>query len=81
MANLSLQKRQRILEFLQTIREEHKNDDDVLASLCEIESALNAKKYGLVKDLLLTKKFVFNQVHQRVPKNTHFTTFFGTFPV
>ena len=37
-----------MLEFLQTIREEHKNDDDVLAALSEIESELNAKKYGLV---------------------------------
>lgn len=48
MANLSQQKRLRMLEFLQTIREEHKNDDDVLAALSEIESELNAKKYGLV---------------------------------
>ena len=36
------------LEFLQTIREEHKDDDDVLIALGEIESELNAKKYGLV---------------------------------
>lgn len=36
-----------MLEFLQTIREEHK-DDDVLIALGEIESELNAKKYGLV---------------------------------
>lgn len=48
MANLSQQKRQRMLEFLQTIREEHKDDDDVLIALGEIESELNAKKYGLV---------------------------------
>ena len=27
MANLSQQKRQRMLDFLQTIREEHKDDD------------------------------------------------------
>ena len=32
---------------MQTIREEHK-DDDVLIALGEIESELNAKKYGLV---------------------------------
>lgn len=32
-----------MLEFLQTIREEHK-DDDVLIALGEIESELNAKK-------------------------------------
>lgn len=48
MANLSQQKRQRMLVFLQTIREEHKDDDDVLIALGEIESELNAKKYGLV---------------------------------
>lgn len=48
MANLSQQKRQRMLKFLQTIREEHKNDDDVLIALGEIEAELNAKKYGLV---------------------------------
>ncbi len=33
---------------LQTIREEHKDDDDVLIAIGEIESELNAKKYGLV---------------------------------
>ena len=48
MANLSKQKRQRMLEFLQTIREEHKDDDNVLIAIGEIESALNEKKYGLV---------------------------------
>lgn len=48
MANLSQQKRQRVLEFLQTLREEHKDDDSVLIALGEIESELNAKKYGLV---------------------------------
>ena len=48
MANLSLQKRQRMLEFLQRLREEHKDDDSVLIALGEIESELNAKKYGLV---------------------------------
>lgn len=48
MANLSQQKRQRMLRFLQTIREEHKDDDEVLIALGEIESELNAKKYGLI---------------------------------
>ena len=48
MANLSKQKRQRMLEFLQTIREEHKDEDNVLIAIGEIESALNEKKYGLV---------------------------------
>lgn len=44
MANLSQQKHQRMLQFLKTIREEHKDDDDVLIALGEIESELNAKK-------------------------------------
>ena len=48
MANLSQEKRQRMLAFLETIREEHKDDDEVLIALGEIESELNAKKYGLV---------------------------------
>lgn len=48
MANLSQQKRQRMLAFLQKLREEHKDDDSILIALGEIESELNAKKYGLV---------------------------------
>lgn len=48
MANLSQQKRQRMLEFLQKLRDEHKDDDSVLIALGEIESELTAKKYGLV---------------------------------
>ncbi len=48
MANLSQQKRQRMLKFLKKLREVHKKDDDVLVALGEIESELNAKKYGLV---------------------------------
>ena len=42
MANLSQEKRQRMLAFLETIREEHKDDDEVLIALGEIESELNA---------------------------------------
>ncbi|MCQ2533264.1 MAG: site-specific DNA-methyltransferase [Clostridia bacterium] len=48
MSNLSQKKRERMLAFLDTIRQEHKDDDDVLIALGEIESELNAKKYGLV---------------------------------
>ena len=48
MANLSQQKQQRMLEFLQKLRDEHKDDDSVLIALGEIESELNTKKYGLV---------------------------------
>ncbi len=48
MANLSQQKRQRMLEFINKIREEHKDDDEMLIVLGEIENELNSKKYGLV---------------------------------
>ena len=48
MSNLSQIKRQRMIECLQKIREEHKDDDEMLIALGEIESELNAKKYGLV---------------------------------
>ena len=48
MPNLSQMKRKRMLEFLGKIKEEHKNDDKMLIALGEIESELNAKKYGLV---------------------------------
>lgn len=48
MSNLSQQRRQRMLEFLNTLREAHKDDDATLIALGEIESALNEKKYGLV---------------------------------
>lgn len=48
MPNLSQIKRQQMLDFLQRLREEHKDDDSVLIALGEIESELNAKKYGLV---------------------------------
>ena len=48
MSNLSKIKRQRMMGFLEKLKEEHKDDDDVLIALGEIESELNAKKYGLV---------------------------------
>ena len=45
--NLSQQKRQRMLEFLAAIREEHRDDDSTLIAINEIENELNSKKYGL----------------------------------
>lgn len=48
MANLSQQKRERMLAFLDKIKEEHKDDDETLIALDEIENELNSKKYGLV---------------------------------
>ena len=48
MPNLSQIKRQRMMEFLEQIKKEHKDDDAMLIAIGEIESELNAKKYGLV---------------------------------
>lgn len=48
MANLSQQKRQRMLEVLNTIKDEHKNEDEILKAIFEIENELVSKKYGLV---------------------------------
>lgn len=48
MANLSQQKRERMLAFLNKVKEEHKDDDEMLVALDEIENELNSKKYGLV---------------------------------
>jgi len=48
MANLSQIKRERMLQFLQTIRDENLNDEEVLIALGEIENEINSKKYGLV---------------------------------
>ena len=48
MANISLEKRERMIAFLETIREQHKTDDDILISLGEIENELASKKYGLL---------------------------------
>ena len=48
MANLSQIKRQKMLKFLNTIREEHKDDEAVLIAINEIENELTRKKYGLV---------------------------------
>lgn len=71
MANLSQQKRQRLLEFLQTIREEHKYDDDVLIAIGEIESELNAKKYGLVWEQ--HEEAVDIQMRDNIPVFTEYT--------
>ena len=47
MANLSQEKRQKMLNFLNKIRAEHQDDETRLA-INEIENALTEKKYGLV---------------------------------
>ncbi|WP_194190335.1 site-specific DNA-methyltransferase [Clostridium chrysemydis] len=47
MSNLSKVKRERMLNFLNKIREEH-DDTEVMIAINEIENELTSKKYGLV---------------------------------
>lgn len=47
MANLSKEKRQRMISFLQSIREAH-SDDESLIAINQIENDLTEKKYGLI---------------------------------
>lgn len=46
--NLSQLRRQKMLSFLKTIKNEHSDDDKWIATVNEIENELNEKKYGLV---------------------------------
>ena len=48
MANLSEEKRIRMLSFLKSLREVNKDDATSLRAINEIEQVLNEKKYGLV---------------------------------
>lgn len=47
MANLSQKKREKMLEFLEKLKEQH-TDDDSLIAIGQIEKELTSKKYGLV---------------------------------
>lgn len=47
MSNLSQIKRERMIAFLEKLKEQHSDDDSIIA-FNEIEKELNAKKYGLV---------------------------------
>lgn len=47
MANLSKIKREKMLEYLENLKELN-NDDENIRAITEIENALNEKKYGLV---------------------------------
>ena len=47
MPNLSQIKRQRMLDFLETPKKEH-TDDESIRAFTEIENQLRDKKYGLV---------------------------------
>lgn len=48
MANLSEERRVRILSFLDTLRQANRDNVVELRAINEIEEALNEKKYGLV---------------------------------
>ncbi len=48
MVNLSKQKRERMIDFLEMLEKEHMDDNEVLRTIGEIENELNLKKYGLV---------------------------------
>ena len=48
MPNLSQIKRERMMNFLNRMKGEHSEDEEMLIAIGEIESELNAKKYGLV---------------------------------
>jgi len=47
MANLSKIKKERMLEFLETLKQQH-TDDESIRAFNEIENHLREKKYGLV---------------------------------
>lgn len=47
MANLSQLKREKLLAFLETLKEQH-SDDESLMAIGQIEKELKSKKYGLV---------------------------------
>ena len=63
MTNLSELSRQRMLNFLSTIKD--KTDDDGLKAINEVESFINAKRYGLVWEE--HEEFVDVQIAQKVP--------------
>lgn len=48
MANISKIKREKMLQFLEKLRDLNKNDDQVLMAIGEIQNEINGKKYGLV---------------------------------
>lgn len=47
MANLSQQKREKMLAFLEQLKQQH-SDDETMIAINEIENELTGKKYGLV---------------------------------
>lgn len=64
-------KRERMLAFLDMIREEHKDDDEVLIALGEIENELCSKKYGLIWEK--HEELVDVQMQDNIPVFTEVT--------
>lgn len=72
MANLSQIKREKLLAFLETLKEQH-SDDESLIALGQIEKELKSKKYGLVweeheeavDEQMKTQIPVFTEVKER----------------
>jgi len=48
MANITKEKRDRLLTFVNKLKDENKSNDEILIALGEIENALTLKKFGLV---------------------------------
>jgi adenine-specific DNA-methyltransferase len=48
MANKSKIRRERMLKFLEDLREQNKNDDQILIAINEIQNEITNEKYGLV---------------------------------
>lgn len=73
MANLSQEKRLRMLSFLETLRKNSQDDVSSIRAINEIEQALNEKKYGLVWEvhteridtLTVDNILVFNEVSSK----------------
>lgn len=73
MANLSQMRRQRMLAFLSKMREQHKDDDEVLVAINEVENEITEKKYGLVweehseevEERMVEEVPVFTEVHDK----------------
>lgn len=76
MANLSQKKREEMLRFLETLKEQH-SDDESLMAINQIEKELTAKKYGLVweeheeriDDVMNTKIPVFTEISDKELNN------------
>ncbi len=72
MANLSQQRREQMIAFLENLKEQH-NDDESLIALNQIEKELTSKKYGLVWEeheehvdvMMKTKIPVFSEVKEK----------------